>query len=86
MATELAPNGKEKVGVKIANEDGNAFAILSRCRTAMHREGWTQQEVKAFTDTAMSRHSYDDLLSVVLDYCNDEQDDDREMSFPDGTF
>ncbi len=78
MAMELAPNGKEKVGVKIVGEDGNAFAIMARCSQAMKREGWSEDEIKAFRHACMSQHSYDDLLSVVLSYCNDEQDEEDE--------
>lgn len=53
--------------VKLVGEDGNAFAIIARCRAAARAVGWTEGEVKLFTTRATSTQSYDELLGLVMD-------------------
>jgi hypothetical protein len=57
------PDKKPKV--KLVGEDGNAFAILGRCRLAAKKAGWTEEQIKEFTTEAMSG-DYDNLLQTVM--------------------
>ncbi|MGE4195977.1 MAG: hypothetical protein AB7G11_02490 [Phycisphaerales bacterium] len=50
-----------KVKVQLTRKDGNAFAVVGRCREAAKRKGVTEEEISAFTREAMSG-SYEDLL------------------------
>ena len=69
---------KKKVPVKLTNMDGNAFAILGRCSGIMKRSGWTGEEVHAFISEATSVNSYEEMLAVVLKYCEDIEESDEE--------
>jgi hypothetical protein len=69
---------RKKPCVKLAGEDGNAFAILGRAREAMQSVGWSRAEIAEFTDKAMSG-DYDNLLIIVMDYCIvDQPGDDQD--------
>lgn len=57
----------EKPQVKLYNEDGNVFAIISRCRKAARNHGWAAARVDAFTAECMSATSYDDVLRLVME-------------------
>lgn len=53
--------------------DGNAFAVMGYVRKAMKQSGFNEQEIKAYTDDAMSG-DYDHLLAVsveMVDKCNE---------------
>lgn len=45
------------VNCKLAGEDGNAFATLSRFRGAARRAGWKEAEIRRVPDEAMGRQS-----------------------------
>ena len=51
--------------VKLTGEDGNAFAILGRCRKAAREAGWTEDAWQAFREEATGG-DYHHLLQVVL--------------------
>ena len=51
--------------VEPVGQDGNAFAILGRCARAARNAGWSEDEIRAFTDDASSG-DYDNLLGVVM--------------------
>ena len=57
---------KTNIEVKLVNEDGNAFAILARCRRALFNanrmELWNE-----FFDEATSK-DYSHLLATVTEY------------------
>ncbi len=53
------------VKVQLVGEDGNAFFILGRVRTALKGGGATETEVKEFMDEATSG-DYDHLLQTVM--------------------
>jgi len=55
--------------VKLAGEDGNAFAILGRVRRAMKDAGWNKEAIEQFTNEATSG-DYDNLLQTVMKYCD----------------
>jgi hypothetical protein len=52
--------------VKLSGEDGNAFAILGRCRRALRNAGVSENEIDAFMSRATSGN-YDNLLRVVVE-------------------
>ena len=55
------------VNVRLIGEDGNAFAILGRCRAAMRKAGYPQAFIDAFVNEA-TEGNYDDLLATVMRY------------------
>lgn len=57
----------KKPKVKLTGEDGNAFAIIGRCRAAARKAGWTQEQLKEFTDAAMSG-DYNNVLCTCMEY------------------
>jgi len=52
--------------VSLVGEDGNAFAIMGKCKRAA-RSCWTQQELELFLEEAISG-DYDHLLGLVQTY------------------
>ena len=55
------------VSVQLSGEDGNAFAVLSRVKTAMRKAKGSQQDQEAFMKEAMSG-DYDALLRTCMKY------------------
>ena len=53
------------VKVRLAGEDGNAFAVLGRVRRAMQEAGVPEDEITAFVVEA-SRGDYDHLMETVV--------------------
>ena len=76
-----------KPAVKMVGEDGNAFAILGRCRRVARRAGWSDGQIERFTDEAISG-DYDHLLATVMDQFDvdpasqtkDPWESDRQMN------
>jgi hypothetical protein len=61
------PTGpKTNIRVKLVGEDGNAFAILARVRSALRRGGRADL-VEPFTKEATSGN-YTHLLATVMEY------------------
>ena len=65
MGIHLSNLGKPEV--KLVGEDGNAVAILSRCRRVAKEYGWTQKQLDSFTTEAM-QGDYDHLLRTVMSH------------------
>lgn len=55
----------DKPTVKLTGEDGNAFAILGRCRKAAKRAGWGEDRIRALFDE-MTAGDYDALLATAM--------------------
>ena len=55
------------VKVRLVGEDGNAWAILGRCRAAMRKAGYPQVFIDTFV-TEATAGNYDDLLATVMRY------------------
>lgn len=53
------------ITVTLTGQDGNAFAILGRCRAAARDAGLSDDEVAAFMDEAMA-DDYDHLLQTAM--------------------
>lgn len=51
--------------VTLTGQDGNAFAVLGRCREAARDAGLPDEEIGAFMDEAMAG-DYDDLLQTAM--------------------
>jgi len=51
--------------VRLVGEDGNAFAIMARCRRAALAAGWPRERVDAALDE-MRAGDYDHLLQVAM--------------------
>lgn len=70
---------KQKVELTNVIKSGNAFAMMGAFRVAAEKAGWTDNEIKAVLDDAMSS-DYDHLLDVILSNCEETARPD-EMSF-----
>ena len=53
------------ITVTITGQDGNAFAVLGRCREAARDAGLSDEEIAAFMDEAMAG-DYDHLLQTAM--------------------
>jgi len=53
------------VRVRLAGEDGNAFAILGRCQQAARRAGLTAEQIAEYRTEATSG-DYANLLATTL--------------------
>jgi hypothetical protein len=62
--------------VRLAGEDGNAFAIMGRCVAAARRVGWTKEQTDALTAEMMSG-DYNHLLRTAVTYFDDVGEDHR---------
>lgn len=51
--------------VTLTGQDGNAFAVLGRCREAARDAGLSDDEIAAFMDEAMAG-DYDHLLQTAM--------------------
>lgn len=51
--------------VVLTGQDGNAFAILGRCRAAARDAGLSDEDIAAFMDEAMAG-DYDHLLQTAM--------------------
>jgi hypothetical protein len=51
------------VRVKLVNTDGNAYAIMGKCKEALRKGGASPEEVKTFLDECMSG-DYQHLLQT----------------------
>jgi hypothetical protein len=56
-----------KPTVQLIGQDGNVFAIIGSVSKALKRDGQPER-AKEFTEKALKSKSYDDVLSLVLDY------------------
>lgn len=54
-----------EVSVQLTGTDGNAFAIIGTVRRALQRAGVSQEEIKLFSDDAMSG-DYDHVLQTCM--------------------
>ena len=60
---------KTKPTVKLIGEDGNAYAIMGRVRSALRKAGYSEEELDKYHEEATSG-SYDHLLSVTMKWVN----------------
>lgn len=58
---------EKKPVVILAGEDGNALAILGRCRKAARKAGWSQEQWSAVS-TEMMEGDYDHLLQTAMEH------------------
>lgn len=58
---------EEKPAVELAGQDGNAFAVMGRCRRAAKAAGWSDAEWGA-VQTEMTSGDYDHLLVTACRY------------------
>lgn len=57
----------EKPKLKLVGEDGNAFSILGRARSAARKAGWSKEEIDAFTEKATSG-DYNNVLATCMEF------------------
>ena len=76
MTTTNTPNQTKKVKLQLVGLDGNAYSVMGAFKRAARRQGWTDPEIKAVLDEAMSG-DYDHLLATILKH-TDEPDEDEE--------
>ena len=59
------------ITVQLVGQDGNAFAILGRCRAAMKKAKLPESEIDNFIKEATSGN-YDHLLATCIEWFNVE--------------
>ena len=64
-------NEKEKPVVELDGSDGNGMMIISKCRRALSRAGYTAEQIKEFTDEATSGN-YDHVIQTAMKWCEVE--------------
>lgn len=75
----MATTTKKKVRLTLAGLDGNAFVLLGAFRRQAKREGWSEAEIDGVMTDAKSGN-YDHLLEVLVDHCEDADDDSEESA------
>ena len=55
------------ISVELVGNDGNAFAILGRCKKAMARAKCTKEQIQEFIEEATSG-DYDNVLCTCMKY------------------
>lgn len=65
-----------EVKIPLVGEDGNAFFIMGRARTAARRAGVSREDIDAYQAEATSG-DYDNLLCVTMDWFNCDSTDDE---------
>ena len=58
----------KKINLDLTGVDANAFSVMGAFSKRAKREGWSQGEIKAVIDDAMSG-DYNHLLCVISDHC-----------------
>ena len=53
--------------MRLVGEDGNAFAIMGRFRSAARHAGWTAEEISDVLEEAMAG-DYDHLLATMMEH------------------
>ena len=56
------------INVALVGEDGNAFAIIGRCRRLARQAGLPQTEIDAFTHECETSGNYYAMLGVVMSW------------------
>ncbi len=64
----------KKVKLQLVGLNGNAFALMGAFQRQARREGWTPEEIRAVL-TECKSGDYDHLLCVLMDHCDDPEDD-----------
>lgn len=62
----------KKPQLKLVGEDGNIFSIIGRGVRELRRAGYSDEEVKQFTDEVQSSESYHHALAVVMKWFDAE--------------
>lgn len=55
----------DKPTLKLVGTNGNAFAIMGEARRVAKKAGWSEDEIEAVTDEAMTG-DYDHLLQTMM--------------------
>ena len=57
----------KNIHVKLSESDGNAFVVIGKVRQALKDAGKAPEEIKVFTEEAMSG-DYDHLLQTCMNW------------------
>lgn len=58
----------KKVDLSLVGVNGNAYAIMGAFQNQARKEDWSQEEIDAVLDEAMSG-DYDHLLGTIIKHC-----------------
>ena len=56
-----------KPTIQLTGQDGNAMAIIARCRRAARDDGWTPDEIAEWVELAMSG-DYNNVLMMAMEH------------------
>lgn len=54
--------------VQLTGINGNVFNVIGTCHNAMKKNKCSEEEIKEFTNKAMSCEDYDSVLRLCLEY------------------
>ena len=60
-----------KPTAKVIGENGNVFVTLGICSSVLKKNG-QHKEAKEMSDKVFASGSYDEALSIMMDYCEFE--------------
>lgn len=66
---------KEKVNLELVGLDGNAFSVMGAFSNQARRDGWSEPEIDAVLEDAMSG-DYNHLLATIMDNCEADESED----------
>lgn len=61
------PRPETRPSVKLIGADGNAFAIIGKCKEAAKRAGWATEQWEVVR-SEMTAGDYDHLLATAMEY------------------
>jgi hypothetical protein len=67
----MTDRGYEKPVVKLADTDGNIFALWGRCTKALKDIGHSEI-AKRMTDRVFAARNYNEALSIMIEYVDAE--------------
>lgn len=65
---EMEATTQKKVKLKLGGIDGNVFSIIGAFRRQAKKEGWSEAEIDAVTNEAMSG-DYHKAVATIMDHC-----------------
>ena len=58
-----------KTKVKLTGTDGNVFALIGKCSSALKKDG-KHNEAKEMAEKCFNSGSYDEALCIMMEYCD----------------
>ncbi len=63
--------------VKMVGEDGNAFAIMGRCKKAARKAGWSAETIEGMLED-MQSSDYNHILGIAMEHFDVDAEEDGD--------